>query len=100
MAAKIATYGYLRMGNADTFTAPTPNKQFQPRALIWAGMGSAQTAQITDAKGSTVCYMSTSAKYSTVTIDGHFWGEATPWLTPITFTPSGGATGGYLFIVT
>jgi len=100
MAAKTATYGYLRMASGDTFTSPTPNKEFQPRALIWAGMGSAQTAQITDVNGSTVCYMSATGKYDHVSLDGHFWGESALWKTPITFTASGGATGGYLFIVT
>ena len=99
MAAKAATNGFLRMSNADTFTAQTPTGEFQPRALEWAGMGSAQTAQITDKNGSTVCYMSASAKYDHVVLDGHFWGEASLWKTPITFTPSGGATGGFLFIV-
>ena len=99
MSAKVPTNGYLRMGNGDTFTSPSPYAEFQPRALQWAGMGSAQTAQITDKNGSTVCYMSATAKNDHIVLDGHFWGEATLWKTPITFTPSGGATGGYLFIV-
>ena len=99
MSVKVATYGYLRMASGDTFTAPSPQAEFQPRAVEWAGMGSAQTAQITDKNGSTVCYMSATAKYDHVVLDGHFWGESALWKTTITFTATGGATGGYLFIV-
>jgi hypothetical protein len=98
MATK-STFGFLRMASGDSYTAPTPNKEMQIRALIWAGMNAAGTAQITDANTSTVCYMSASAKDDHVVLDGHFWGESVLWKTPITFTPSGGSSGGALFIV-
>jgi hypothetical protein len=43
--------------------------------------------------------MSATAKFDHVVLDGHFWGEAALWKTPITATMSGGSSGGTLLIV-
>ena len=90
MAAQTGTNGYLRLGNTDTFTSQSPMKEFQPRAITWAGATAAGNAFITDADGVTVCMLSVGGASNQSTLDGHFWGEARPWKTPITATvPTG-----------
>jgi hypothetical protein len=90
MATATATNGFLRMGNTDVYTAPTTGKLFQPLAVTWAAATAAGNAFITDADGVTVCMLSVGAANNQATLDGHFWGEARPWKTPITATvPTG-----------
>jgi hypothetical protein len=91
MAAKNATNGYLRLANTDTFNSPAPGNMFLPRGVAWAGgQAAGSKAFIRDADGITVCYMTIGAAGDMAILDGHFYGEARPWKTPITATMSGG----------
>lgn len=91
MAARNPTNGFLRMFNNDTFTAPTPNKEFGIQGLLWSGAtGAGHHAAIVDADGVTVCYMSAVGNGDHTELNSNFWGVARPIKTPMTTTMSSG----------
>jgi len=90
MGAVVPTNGFMRMANTDVYTDPSPYKELQIRAISWVGATAAGEAAITDATGATVCMLSVPAAHTQATLDGHFWQDTRPWLTPITaIVPTG-----------